>query len=143
MTDVKSRPQPPAQIRWAGIIAIVQSVIALAFAAFLVFRDITGAEEHSLVSDTSNIGWVGTGTAIFMLIIFGTVLAGAISMLRGNKWGRGPIVLLEIILLGVAYFMFTGGAWLFGVFTAVSAALALYFLFNRNSFEWSEARYQA
>lgn len=143
MTDVKSRPQPPAQIRWAGIIAIVQSVIAIAFAAFLVFRDITDAEEYSLVSDTSNIGWVGTGTAIYIFIIFGTVLAGAISMLRGNKWGRGPIVLLEVLLLGVAYFMFTGGAWPFGVLTALSAVLALYFLFNRNSFEWSEAHYQS
>lgn len=137
------RPQPPAQIRWAGIIAIVQSVIALAFAGFLILRDITGAEERSLVSDSANIAWVGTGTAIFIAIIFGTVIFGAVSMIRGRKWGQGPIVLLEIILLGVAYFMFTGGAWLMGVITALSALAALAFLFNRSSFEWAEASYRA
>ncbi|QGU03939.1 hypothetical protein CETAM_03295 [Corynebacterium comes] len=136
------RPQPPAQIRWAGIIAIAQSVIAFAFAGFLVFRDITGAEERSLVSDSANIAWVGTGTAVFMAIIFGTVTVGAVSMIRGHKWGRGPVVLLEIILLGVAYFMFTGGAWPLGVVTAISAVVALAFLFNRNSFEWAETVYR-
>lgn len=137
------RPQPPAQIRWAGLIAIAQSVIAFAFAGFLVFRDITGAEERSLVSDSANIAWVGTGTAVFMAIIFGTVAVGAVSMIRGRKWGRGPIVLLEIILLGVAYFMFTGGAWAMGVATAVSAVAALALLFNRRSFEWAEETYRS
>lgn len=137
------RPQPPAQIRWAGLIAIAQSVIAFAFAGFLVFRDITGAEERSLVSDSANIAWVGTGTAVFMAIIFGTVAAGAVSMIRGRTWGRGPIVLLEIILLGVAYFMFTGGAWAMGVATAVSAVAALALLFNRRAFEWAEETYRS
>lgn len=52
-------------------------------------------------------------------------------------------MLLEIILLGVAYFMFTGGAWAMGVATAVSAVAALALLFNRRAFEWAEETYRS
>lgn len=143
MNDVNSRPQPPAQIRWAGLIAIAQSAIALAFAAFLIYRDVTGAEERSLVSDSANIAWVGTGTAVFFILIFGSVIFGSVWMMRGHKWGRGPIVLLEIIFLGIAYFMASAGAWIAAVATAASALAALVFLFNRHSVEWAESSYRS
>lgn len=139
MTDV--HPLPPAPLRWAGIIAIVQSSIVLAFAAFLVFRDVTGAEEVDLISDSGNIAWVGTGTAVFLFLIFGAVIAGAVLMMRGHQWGRGPIVFVEIILLGVSWFMFTGGVWWAGILTAGSALLALVLLFNPRSVEWAESRH--
>ena len=144
MTDVNPRPQrplPPAPIRWAGIIAIVQSAIVLAFAGLLVARDIMGAREADLISDSANINWVGTGTAVFLGLIFGAAIFAAVWMMRGHQWGRGLVIYLEIITLGLAYFMFTGGVALAGVITALSAVAALFFLFNRSSLEWAEARH--
>ena len=142
MTDVNPRPQrplPPAPIRWAGIIAIVQSLIVLAFAGLLVARDLMGAQEEDLVSDSANINWVGTGTAVFLGLIFGAAIFAAIWMMRGHQWGRGLIIYLEIIILGLSYFMFTAGQWMAGIATALSAVVALFFLFNRRSLEWAEA----
>lgn len=142
VTDVNSRPQrprPPAPIRWAGLIAIVQSVIILAFASVLVYRDVTGHVEEDLISDSANINWVGTGTAVFLWIIFGAAVFAAIWMMRGHQWGRGLIVFLEIIILGLSWFMFSAGVWWAGLLTAASALAALVFLFHRRSLEWAEA----
>jgi len=144
VTDVNPSPQrplPPAPIRWAGLIAIVQSAIVLAFAGLLVARDIMGAREADLVSDSANISWVGTGTAVFLGLIFGAAIFAAIWMMRGHQWGRGLVIYLEIITLGLSYFMFTGGLWPAGVATAASAIAALFFLFNPRSLEWAEARH--
>ncbi|MDO5513093.1 hypothetical protein [Corynebacterium sp.] len=142
MTAVNPRPQrprPPVQIRWAGLIAIVQSLIILAFASFLVYRDLTGHIEEDLISDSANINWVGTGTAVFLWIIFGAAIFASIWMMRGHQWGRGLIVFLEIIILGLSWFMFSAGVWWAGILTAASALAALVFLFNRRSLEWAEA----
>ena len=148
VTDVNSRPQrpqrpqrprPPQPIRWAGLIAIVQSVIILAFATVGIVRDLMGHVEEDLVSDSANINWVGTGTAVFLWIIFGAAIFAAIWMMLGHQWGRGLIVFLQIIILGLAYFMFSGGAWLAGLLTGLSAIAALVLLFNRRSIEWAEA----
>lgn len=135
------RPLPPAPLRWAGTIAIVQSVLVLCFAAFLIYRDVTDAEQTSLISENSNIGWVGTGTAIYLIIIFGAIIAAAISMMRGRKWGRGPVAMWEMILLPISYYMFTEGAAAAAAISAISAIVALACLFNRQSLDWVAASY--
>ncbi|GAB2500049.1 hypothetical protein CATRI_03070 [Corynebacterium atrinae] len=141
MTNQNKRPLPPAPLRWGGVIAIAQSILVLCFAAFLIYRDVTDAEQTSLISENSNIGWVGTGTAIYLLIIFGAIIAAAISMMRGRKWGRGPVAMWELILLPISYYMFSEGAALAGALSAVSAIAALACLFNRQSVEWAAASY--
>lgn len=134
-----NRPLPPAPLRWASIIAILQSLVGLGYAGLLVYREIIGAEDPSLVSEGDNASWVGYGTAIFFAVIFGAVLIGAIMMMLGKKWGRGPVAMLNIMLLPIAYYMFSGGAVLFGIVTLISAVLALVMLFNPRSAAWSAA----
>lgn len=134
-----NRPQPPTLVRWASIIAILQAMVGLGYAGLLIYREIIGVEDPSLVSDSPNASWVGYGTAIFFAIIFGAVLAGAISLLRGRKWGRGPMVMLNIIFLPVSYYMFSEGLWAFGLVTAATAILVLVMMFNPRSIEWAEA----
>lgn len=136
------RPLPPGSIRWGSIIAILQSLVGFGYAGILVYREILGAEDPSLVSEGDNASWVGYGTAIFFAIIFGTVLAGAVSMMRGRRWGRGPVAMLQIILLPISYYMFTGGAILFGVITLVSAVLGLIMLFQPQSVAWAASSYK-
>lgn len=140
-SSAHARPEPPAQIRWACIIALVQSAIVLAFATFLVYRDITGAEETSLVSEGDTIGWVGTGTAIFLYLVFAVVIAGAISLMRGHRFGRGPVAMWELILLPMAFYMFQAGQPLAGTAAGLSAIVALVLLFHRRSLEWTAENY--
>lgn len=146
MTTVNPRPLPPAPVRWAGLIAIIHSLVGLIYAAILLYREFTGEVDPSLVSEGANIEWVGLGTAIFFIIIFGTVLAGALRMVQGRKWGRGPVVMLELILVLISYFMFTGGSiWgiLAGIVTALSAIGALVLLFNPRSVDWAATNYRS
>ncbi|QGU06650.1 hypothetical protein COCCU_03480 [Corynebacterium occultum] len=128
---------------WAGIIAILQSAIGIGYAGLLIVRNIIGYEDPSVVTTQANMEWVGIGTAVFFLIIFGTVLAGAIITLRGGRWGRGPVAMLQMFLLPVAFYMFQGGLYFFAVATAVSALLGLILLFNPTSTSWASQRYGA
>lgn len=138
------RPLPPAPIRWASIIAILQSLVALGYAGFLAYRNILGIEDPTVVTEgESNMEWVGVGTAVFILIIFGTVVAGAISMLTGRRWGRGPVVFIQIILLPIAFNMVQGGAYLFAAVTVASALLGLVMLFNSQSTQWAAERHRS
>lgn len=120
----------------------MQTLIGIGFALWLAFSDFrqTGLSQD-ITSESTNASWIGLGTAIFMIIIFGFVLAGAISLLRGHRWGRGPIVLLEIILLPIAFQMFSGGTILLGTVTVVTAALALIGIFHPRSIEWFSENY--
>lgn len=100
-------PNMPASIRWGGIVALIQSTIGFGYAFFLIYREATGETDPSIVYETDNANtWVGYGTAAFFIIVFGTVVAGAINMMKGHRWGRGAVVMLNIILLPAAYYMF-------------------------------------
>lgn len=128
-------------MRWAGIIAILQSLVGIGFAGLLIVRNLMGVEDTSVVTTQENMEFVGFGTAVFFIIIFGTVLAGAITVLTGRRWGRGPVTMLQIFFLPISVMMLQGGSWMLGIATLVSAVLALAMIFNRQSTEWTSRRY--
>ena len=125
--------QPPATVKFASLIAIVQSTIALIFAGFLIWREIIDAENPSVASDAATANWIGAGTAGFIIIVFGTIVAAAVSQYRGNRWGRGPIVLLQVILAASSFQMMSGGA----------ALIALMMVFHPQSNSWMELHHQS
>ena len=80
-TVTAEKLRPPAVVRWAAIIAIIQSAIGLGFAIILIVREATGQTDPNLVYESANANrWVGYGTAVFFIIIFGAVAAGAVMM---------------------------------------------------------------
>lgn len=135
-------PIVPPSIRLGGIIALIQSGIGLAYAFFLVYREMTGQKDPSIVYESAEANtWVGYGTAAFFIIVFGTVFAGAVSMMSGRRWGRGPIIMLNIIFFPVAYYMFSEGRYLWAVIVAASAVLCMAMLFNARSLNWMANQY--
>ncbi|GAA1473583.1 hypothetical protein P4N68_08280 [Corynebacterium felinum] len=134
--------RPPAPLLWAALIAGIQSVIGLGYATLLIIREAAGYRDPSIVyeSDHANT-FVGYGTAIFFIIIFGTVLVGAIFMAKAKRWGRGPVIMLEILLLLISYYMFSAGQVAMGLATALSAILALGMLFSPRAVAWAAATY--
>lgn len=135
--------QPPATVKFASLIAIVQSTIALIFAGFLIWREIIDAENPSVASDAATANWIGAGTAGFIIIVFGTIVAAAVSQYRGKRWGRGPIVLLQVILAASSFQMMSGGAVFFGIFILASALIALMMVFHPQSNSWMELHHQS
>lgn len=133
---------PPQQVRIGGIIGIVQSIIGLAYALFLAVRDLTGERDSSLVYETADANThVGLGTAIFFIIIFGATLAGGILMIRGAKWGRGPTIMLQMILLLNCWFMIQAGQWFLAAAVGLSCIIGLAMLFSGPAVAWAANRY--
>ncbi|WP_293770938.1 hypothetical protein [uncultured Corynebacterium sp.] len=154
MSGVNPKPSPsktqpavapvraPQSLYLAAGIAVVQSIAVICFGIFLVVRNLSHADNESMVFDSSAPGWVGIGTAVFLFICFGFVIAGAFAMLRGKKWGRGAIVLLELILACSSFQMMTGGAVALGIAVLASAIVTL-ILTNMvpASVQWAESNY--
>ncbi|GJJ32841.1 hypothetical protein [Corynebacterium ulcerans] len=133
---------PPRPVLYAGWVAAIQSLIGIAYAILLIVREATGHRDASIVYESDNANtWVGYGTAVFFLIVFGAVLAGALMMNRGKRWGRGPVIMLQILLLPIAYYMFNGGALLFSAVTGLTAIVALAMLFSPRAVDWAARNY--
>ena len=132
---------PPSVIAAAGI-AVVQSIAVIIFGIFLIVREVSGAENDSMVSDSGATGFVGLGTAIFIFIVFGFVIVGSWAFVKGKRWGRGAIVLVEFILGAITFQMFSGGSALLGALTLASAGLVLYLLMVRpEAAQWAESHF--
>ncbi|MBC3185885.1 hypothetical protein H7347_04755 [Corynebacterium sp. zg-331] len=133
---------PPAPVRWAAFVALAQSLVGIGYALFLVVRQIGGAREESIVSQSANASWVGLGTAIFFLLIFGTVFAGAVAVLRARgRWGRGPVIMLSLILLPISCTMCGAGAWVLGLATGMSAVAVLAMMLSPRAVAWASQVY--
>ena len=132
-------PQP---VLVAAGLAVVQSIAVICFGIFLIVRELTGAENGSMVSDSGSESFVGLGTALFIFIVFGFVIVGAWAMVKGKRWGRGAIILVELILAASSFQMFSGGSSLLGAVTVLSAAVVIFLLmFVRASTEWAAANF--
>ena len=123
----------PGTVRIAGWISTLQGLAGAGTALFLSLRALLGHREESVVIS-------GYGTALWFLLIGGAVLAAGIGLLRGRRWGRGIVVLAELLLLPVAWYLATGsGQVLAGAVLAVVSVVALVALFRRESVEWYTA----
>ncbi|WPF66656.1 MULTISPECIES: hypothetical protein [unclassified Corynebacterium] len=134
---------PPPPVRWSAIISLLQSLIGIGYALLLIVRQVSGERDAAIVSESANASWVGLGTAVFFLIIFGTVLAGGIAVLRSRgRWGRGPVIMLNLILLPISFSMCGAGAWLMGIATGLSAVAVLAMMFSPRAVAWASRMYE-
>ncbi|WP_020170570.1 hypothetical protein [Gordonia polyisoprenivorans] len=118
---------PPTAIRVAGALTTLEGVVALVIAVVLVVRGLT-EDRH----DAFN----GIGTALWLAIIFGGVLAGGVALLVGRRWGRAISLVAQILLLPVSYYLFTSHQPWFAVPLAVLALITLVGLFTPASIRW-------
>ncbi|MEJ6019097.1 hypothetical protein [Corynebacterium sp. H113] len=124
----------PRSVMAGAWIAVVESTLGIGYGIFLAVRDMMGFEDRDAVIS-------GIGTALWFFIVFGAVLAGAIMLIRGHRWGRGPIIMLNLCLLGVAYYMFKSDAYTLAVPVVIAAIAALYAMFNSQALNWAANEY--
>lgn len=130
------RAAAPRSVLVGAWIAVAECLAGIGYGIFLGVRDAEGYRDELAVIS----GW---GTALWFFLMFGAVLAGAIMLLTGRRWGRGPIVMLNLCLLGVAYYMFTSHAVAWGALTAVLAVAALVCMFNPKAVHWAATEHRA
>jgi len=117
----------------AGWISAAQGLIGVGVAVALIVRAAAGHKEETVAIS-------GYGTAVWFLILAGALLAAGIGLLRGRRWGRGLVVIAELLLLFVAWYVAVGShQYLAGIALAVVCATALVSLFRRDAIAWYAA----
>ncbi len=86
-------------MRAAGWLVVLEGVVAMAFAVYSVIRALSGEHDQTV----SN----GYGLALWLMILFGGVLAAGIALVRGVRWGRSVAVLAQLLLLPVVWSLLT------------------------------------
>ncbi|HET7432805.1 MAG TPA: hypothetical protein VFJ89_14950 [Nocardioides sp.] len=106
MRDTEGRSQPSPLVVAASL-AAVEGLLLLAYGVL---------EAANVHSDRAAMG---VTTALFFAVLGAVLLACAWLVVRGRAWARSPIVVAQVMFLGLAW-SFLGGAT-----TWVSVALAL------------------
>lgn len=119
----------PPTIRGAGILVGLQGLAGLAFAVALLVRAFGGASTAG-----NNI----FGEAAYFAVIGGAVVAVGGALVLGKHWARSPAVVVELLLLGVAWYAAgPSGRPEIGAPVGVVCVVVLYLLFTARSREWS------
>lgn len=121
----------PAAVRYAGYLVAAEGVAALVMAVVLLIRAFGGADQH-IVS--------GYGTALWFLLIGSGVLTGGWALISGRRWGRGIAVPTNLLLLPVAWYVFTSHHVVYGIVVAALAILTLGLLLSPAAVQWMARR---
>nr|WP_155908249.1 MULTISPECIES: hypothetical protein [unclassified Mycolicibacterium] len=108
-----------------------EGVLGLIGAAVYVVRGLAGADQH-VVS--------GYGNAIWLVFVSGAVLAGGWALITGRRWGRGIGVFANLLLLGIAWYVFESGQLQYAIVVALVALVALGLLFSPSAVHWVSKR---
>ncbi|MEU4768971.1 hypothetical protein AB0H12_37560 [Actinosynnema sp. NPDC023794] len=85
---------PPA-VRAAGALTALQGLTGLAFAVALVVRSFSAEKSGEVL-----------GEAAYFAVLSAGVLAAGVGLVLGKHWGRTPAVVVQLLLLGVAWYMY-------------------------------------
>ncbi|MGH3779700.1 MAG: hypothetical protein ACRDRO_03455 [Pseudonocardiaceae bacterium] len=119
----------PRSVRIAGVLVGLQGLTGLIFAIALVVLRRSGG-----LSSLSDL----LAEAGFFAVMAATIIAVAVGLLRGSRWSRTPAAVLEVLLVGIAWY--AGGpsgqlAWGLGV--AALCVLILLLLFTASARAWA------
>ncbi|MFD1146612.1 hypothetical protein [Saccharothrix hoggarensis] len=117
---------PPA-VRAAGALTALQGLAALAFAVALVVRAFSAEKAGEVL-----------GEAAYFAVLAAGVLAAGVGLVLGRHWGRTPAVVVQLLLLGVAWYMYgPSGRQLWGSLLGVYAVGTLVLLFTNPVRRWA------
>jgi peptidoglycan/LPS O-acetylase OafA/YrhL len=119
--------QPPT-VRYAGYLVTLEGLLGVIAAIVLVVRAVAGADQH-VVS--------GYGTAAWFAIVGGAVLAGGWALVTGRRWGRGLAVFANLLLLGVAWYIYGSHQLVYAALVTALALATLGLLFSPSAVRWA------
>jgi hypothetical protein len=126
---VRLASDAPLTIRGAGILVGLQGLAGVAFAVALLVRAFGGG---------STAGNNLFGEAGYFVVLGGGVVVVGVALLLGKHGARSPAVVVELLLLGVAWYAAgPSGRPEIGAPVGVLCMVVLYLLFTARSREWS------
>ena len=117
----------PRAVRVAGAITALQGVLAIVVAVALAVRELGGHHEDAIS---------GYGTGAWFAITGSAVSAAGWALWTGRRWGRGIAVFANLLLLGVAWYVYTSGQLRYAVLVGVVAVAVLALLFSPSVLHW-------
>ncbi|MFC5938238.1 hypothetical protein ACFPVT_02300 [Corynebacterium choanae] len=139
-----SSPWVPAPVRIAGQIAVGESLVVMIYALVLIVRDVLGYRDPAAVFASgyeSRAAWLGIGTAICLLIMFGAVAWAGWAYWHGKRIGRGLVFFANILFLPVAYYIAQAGAWIPAIIVGLIAVITIGLLVHPAAVGWMQAQY--
>ena len=118
--------RPPLPLRIASVLAALEG-LGLVLYAFAVLASLSGARAT-----------MGVTTAVFFLVYGVGLGLAAWALWRAQSWARAPIVLAQLIQLGVAWSFRGGAATSVALTLAVVAVLVLGGVLNPASLRATE-----
>jgi cbb3-type cytochrome oxidase subunit 3 len=124
----------PPTVRIAGALTTLQAVVGFAYVVALLIR---GASVGLPSVGALNRGET-YGEAGYYGLLSAAVLAVGLGLWRGKHWARTPALLLQLLLIGAAWYAFgPSGQPLIGLVIGVPSVAVIWFLFNRAGRAWS------
>jgi hypothetical protein len=124
---VSTQGKVPPAVRVAGALTSVQGLVGLAFAVALVVRSFD-AEKYGEV----------LGEAAYYAVLSAGVLAAGGGLVLGRHWGRTPSIVVQLLLLGVAWYMYgPSDRQLWGSLLGLYAVVTLVLLFTNPVRGWA------
>ncbi len=113
----------------------LQGGVGIAAAGLLAARTLIGGHESATI---------GYGTAALFAVLGVGVLLGGVALVRSQRGGRGPAVVVQVVLVPVAWSLLTGsGQVLAGLLVGALAVATLALLLCAPSRRWMAEQYDA
>jgi hypothetical protein len=118
----------PSTVRGAGVLVGLQGLVGVGFGVALLVRTLSGA---SAIGDLY-------GEAAYFAILGAAVVGCGVALVLGRRGARGPTTVVEILLLGVAWYAAgPSGRPEYGVPVGVLCVVVLYLLYNAAARKWA------
>ncbi|ACU40091.1 hypothetical protein [Actinosynnema mirum] len=118
----------PGAVRAAGALTIVQGLVGLGFAIALVVRSFAPEVARGQV----------LGEAAYFAVLCSGVVAVGVGLALGKGWGRTPALVVQLLLLGVAWYMYgPSDRQLWGALIGVYVVGVIYLLFTNAARGWA------
>lgn len=132
----------PSTVKWAGYVGLIEGAVGLIAAIVMVVQTARGHGDGNAKVEGVLASWgSGYGTALWFVIIFGAVAAAGWALTRGKRWGRAPVAMLNMLLLPVAWYMFSSSRPDLGIPTLLVSLVGLGLIFNPAAVSWAASRY--
>lgn len=125
VSAVSTERQVPRTVRVAGALVGVQGLCGLAFVISLF---IGGTQPMN-----SRFGEAG-----YFVLLSAGVLAVSVGLLRGSRWARTPAAVVQVLLIGVAYYaLHSASRPEIGLPVAAYCVAVVVLLFTKRARDWA------
>ncbi|MDQ3579841.1 MAG: hypothetical protein M3443_20040, partial [Actinomycetota bacterium] len=120
----------PRTVLGAGALVAAQGITGLVFAVLLLFSAFGGSSTPG-----NNV----YGEAAYFAVVAGGVLACGVGLLLGKNWARSPSIVVQVLLVGVAWYASgPSGRPEFGIPVGVACLVVLVLLLRPSTTRWAQ-----